>query len=343
MHILFCTYGTPEKTASTRARVTQFLDYLSDQGIGYDLLLPPQYHSSPAIYYYRLFKKAAHADLIFIQKRCDRIFWIKLLAGLRKPIVFELDDAIFEKVFWGEKKWARRLRQFHFLLNKCTHVIAGNQFLADYVKSHNPHVSEIPVSIRLDRFCFVPRDYHDRKLVIGWSGTGRNHVENLVKIKDALQKLDRDFEVRFKIIGAQKVERIHELFSEMREAQVLDWVAPEKICEEMAEFDIGLMPLTNTEFNKGKCGLKALEYMSIGTVPVVSPLGVNCQIVKDGENGFWADNTEEWYEKLSHLIRNPAKLSRFSQSGRRHVEKNYAFEVIAKRWVNLLADIANSK
>jgi len=108
---------------------------------------------------------------------------------------------------------------------------------------------------------------------------------------------------------------------------------------EMSEFDIGIMPLPDDEWAKGKCGLKALQYMAMGIPCVASPVGVNTEIIQDGVNGFLAKDEKEWIEKLSLLIKNSELRQRLGKAGRKTVEERYSVKVWAPRYVEIIKKV----
>ncbi|NIP99648.1 MAG: glycosyltransferase, partial [Nitrospinaceae bacterium] len=133
--------------------------------------------------------------------------------------------------------------------------------------------------------------------------------------------------IEFTIIGPfHRTDDLESLFPNTR-LRFLPFIDPEKIPPHIAEFDIGVMPLFDTDLEKGKCASKALVYMAASVPAVCSRVGENKHVIQDGVNGFLASNSDEWILKLTHLIENPDLRKTLGQNGRKTVEERYATEV----------------
>jgi glycosyltransferase involved in cell wall biosynthesis len=117
------------------------------------------------------------------------------------------------------------------------------------------------------------------------------------------------------------------------------WRAESEV-EDLRGFDVGLMPLPDDEWSRGKCGLKALQYMALGIPPVVSPVGVNTSIVRDGINGFHARSEEEWVDRITLLLSDESLRHRMGSEARRTVEQSYSHRVHAPRMARVLREAA---
>jgi len=170
---------------------------------------------------------------------------------------------------------------------------------------------------------------------IGWIGTPVTAKLYLPLIADAVKVLSQKYKIIFKLIGSEN--EITELF--VCKTVVVPWSEETEI-KELSEIDIGLMPLTADEFSKGKCGLKLLQYMALGIPSVVSPVGVNKKIIKDGENGFLASSQDECINKISLLIADRKLYNAISKNARRTVEENYSLEKWAEKIVKLIRNFA---
>ncbi|HCA82297.1 MAG TPA: glycosyl transferase family 1, partial [Flavobacteriales bacterium] len=167
-------------------------------------------------------------------------------------------------------------------------------------------------------------------VVIGWSGslTTIKHFRIAVPVLKKLREHYGD-RIRFKVIG-------HAGFSEEELGIRGTAWSSERELEELQEIDIGIMPLPDDEWSKGKCGLKGLVYMSIGIPSVMSPVGVNTQIIRHGENGFLAGTEAEWFEILSLLIESPELRKQIGSSGRQTVVENYSVLANRENYLNIL-------
>ncbi len=246
----------------------------------------------------------------------------RLLVKLNQRIVVELDDAIYLTRFHKRKMSA--------IMRMSSAAIVGNHVLAKYVERFASSVSIIPTVVDTDRF-HPPAQLgsnQDREGVttIVWAGLASNfpYLELLVPVIRELQQTER---IRFRVISScppvlPGVNLDFRLWS--LEGEVAD----------LQGGDIGVMPLPDTEWARGKCGLKLLQYMALGLPAVASPIGVNQEIISDGENGFLASTQEEWYATLLWLCRDAQLRVRIGQAARKTVKSEYSLSV----WGPRLAD-----
>jgi glycosyltransferase involved in cell wall biosynthesis len=170
---------------------------------------------------------------------------------------------------------------------------------------------------------------NSQALVIGWTGSFSTieHFEYGVPALLAIKKKYGD-KVRFKLIGDSQYK------NEALGIQGVAW-HPDTELEELGEIDIGIMPLPDNEWTRGKCGFKGLTYMSLAIPAVLAPVGINKDIIRDGENGFLADTTEEWVEKLSLLIENEKLRKKIGEAGKKTVWEFYSQASQRERYVQL--------
>jgi len=203
------------------------------------------------------------------------------------------------------------------------HVMVGNPYLAEYARRVNPNVTVIPTTIDLNKYEVREADPAKEYPVIGWTGSFST-VQHLDTLRGALEKLARRERFKLRVIGTPQYQ------IEGVEVEAMPWRAQSEI-EDLAPCDIGIMPLPDDKWSKGKCGLKALQFMALGIPTMCSPVGVNTEIIQDGENGFIAGTEDEWVEKLAQLIRSNDLRQRIGLAGRRTVEQKYSAEVQAPR------------
>ena len=277
-------------------------------------------------------------DIIFIFREAyftGTTLFEKLFSRSKAKLIFDFDDAIWHfDVSEANKKmgWMKNPGKTGNIISRVDLVFAGNEYLAEFARHYNDHVVVIPTTIDTDEYKAVP--FRDSKPVcIGWSGsiTTIRHFEMAVPV---LKKLKQRFgdDVCFKVIG-DGTYRNAELG-----IQGIPWRKETEISE-LAGIDIGIMPLPDDEWAKGKCGLKGLQYMALSIATVMSPVGVNSEIIRDGENGMLADSEDEWVEKLSLLIKNSVLRRRLGEAGRATTVEQYSVEAQKNnylRYFNLL-------
>lgn len=244
----------------------------------------------------------------------------RLAQKLNPNMLLEFDDAIYLTLL-HKKKIPRLIRMSR-------HIVVGNNFLRDYVLQFNPKVTVIPTVLDTDRYQ-PKKDYRAHgKLNIGWVGLAYN-LPYLQELKEMLQKLRKE-------VGKFVLTVISSRGFELNGVEVIfkQWSYDNEV-QGIRSLDIGIMPLADDEWAKGKCGLKVLQYMACGVPVVASPVGVNREIINDGENGFLAATDGEWLEKLSLLARDEALRRRLGQKGRETVEKHYSLRIWGPRVARL--------
>jgi glycosyltransferase involved in cell wall biosynthesis len=234
------------------------------------------------------------------------------------PLVYEFDDAIWltknldANRAWGFLKCSWKTKH---LCRMATQVVVGSDNLAHYARRFNRRVTVIPSTVDVDHY--PPRKHPEtlQPVVIGWSGSPTT-VEDLSSIERALRRVAAETRVEFRLMGGE-VE-----FPGLP-MTARPWSLDREV-EELRGYDIGIMPLPNDPWRQGKCGMKALLYMSVGVPAVVSPVGLNTAIIQDGVNGFLAADEDEWVEKLLRLIRDVKLRRELGAAGRRTVESHYS-------------------
>lgn len=244
-----------------------------------------------------------------------------LLSWTRKPIIFDFDDAIYlPNVSSANRPIARYKNpgKTSTIIALSQTVVAGNRYLEAYALRYNPNVWVIPTTIDTERYHPAVKRPQDVPC-IGWSGS-KTTIEHLVSLGGVLRTICSRYRVRVKVIG----DRHFTIPGVPVDAQ--DWEEASEL-DALSEIDIGIMPLPDEEWAKGKCGLKALQYMALGIPAVCSPVGVNSEIVQDGVNGFLASTEQEWIEKLLLLIEDPALRQKLGRAARETVEGKYSVKV----------------
>jgi glycosyltransferase involved in cell wall biosynthesis len=275
------------------------------------------------------------ADVIFLYREAALLgpAWIERLLAFRRPLVFDFDDAIFLADTSQANAWSRRLKSRGKTATICSlagHVTVGNEFLAGFARGYAREVTVVPSTIDIDVYQVRPRDRNSVP-VIGWTGSATT-APYLDMLAPALRRLRGRLEFELRVIGATR--EIVGLAANCR-----PWRA-ESEPDDLRVFDVGLMPLPDDDWSRGKCGMKALQYMALGIPPVVSPVGVNTSIVRDGVNGFHARTEGEWVDRIELLLTDESLRCRMGREARRTVEQSYSHRVHAPRVARVLREAA---
>ena len=241
-------------------------------------------------------------------------------------LILDFDDAAHIK--YSEYSLLRS--KIPSLLRKADSVVVGNDYLRAYAAPFSRRISVIPTVVDIRRYPVRKIAAADGGIRIGWIGTPSTgkFLRSLYPVFRALQA--KFPFVRFRFIGAGP-----EIRGQGFAAELVEWDEENEISL-LGDCDIGIMPLPDTEFTRGKCGLKLIQYMACSMPTVASPVGANCAIVRDGETGFWATSADDWLAKLAVLIEDRTLRIEFGNAGRSRVEKHYTLERGFAQWQEVL-------
>ena len=255
------------------------------------------------------------------------------------PYIVDFDDAIFHRYDLHQKGWVRRI-----LGNKIAHVMrdaqlvtVGNQYLLNYARGAGARwVEFVPTVVDLNRYA-EPRKQLSTKmpLTIGWIGSPST-ARYLLAVAPALAELCAQGRVRLRLIGSGPILLPGVMFD------VLPWSEATEI-EELSRFDIGIMPLPDEPWERGKCGFKLIQYMACGLPVVASPVGVNSEIVEEGVNGYLASSNVEWIQSLNRLIADSELRTRLGKNGRKKIEEIYSLQIVGPKLVELIITVIRNK
>ncbi|MEZ0230314.1 MAG: glycosyltransferase family 4 protein [Planctomycetota bacterium] len=281
-----------------------------------------------------LLSKRRRFDVLFVEKELFPYWPAALeLAFVEHgpPVVLDYDDAVWEP-------YARRpLLQDKIarLIGAAAAVTAGSRYLEAYARTRNDRVFHVPSVIDAARY--TPRASYDGAgpVRIGWIGTPMTQFL-LAPAAEALAVVARERSVRLVLVGAAPGTTVSGI-----ETEVLPWREEEET-ERVRSFDVGIMPLTDEPFHRGKCGYKLVQYMGAGVPSVASPVGANEDVIVPGETGFLARTTDEWVEKLRALADSSDLREKMGRSGRRRVEDVLSVERAATRLAEVFRSVARA-
>lgn len=271
-----------------------------------------------------LYREAAPAGPAFFE-------WI-IRYVWRKKIIYDFDDAIWLPIMSEQNRFARLLKSFSKVRKICRMsyiVTTGNDFLGSYARKYCNDVRVIPTVVNTKDVHNRLQDQQTDKPVIGWTGTFST-LRYLEIVIPALQRLQAEYEFTFLVIANKNPEL------PLKNYRFVQWKS-ETETEDLLRMHIGIMPLYDTDLEKGKCGFKAIQYMALGIPAVVSPVGVNTDIVTDGVNGFIARTPNEWYTALEVLLKDAALRSNFGKKGQERIRQHYSVDATVGKFLNLFS------
>lgn len=342
--ILFIAAHRPNRSPSQRYRFEQYFDFLKTNG--YELELSSIIDETDDAFFYspgHLFKKflftvksaakrlkdlkrADDFDIIFVQREAymtGSTFFEKRFARSKAKLVYDFDDSIWIMDTSDANKkweWMKSTKKTGEIISVSNMVFAGNKYLSEYAQKFNKNVKIIPTTIDTSVFK-RKQEYSDtEKICIGWSGSITT-IKHFEEATDILKKIKQKYgdRVYFKVMGDDTYE------NKDLNIKGIPWTSATEIGI-ISSFDIGIMPLPDDQWVKGKCGLKGLSYMALEVPTIMSAVGVNTEIISDGDNGFLAATEEEWINKISLLIESFELRKKLGSNGRKTVIDRYSLE-----------------
>jgi glycosyltransferase involved in cell wall biosynthesis len=240
-----------------------------------------------------------------------------------KRIIYDFDDAIWLTDRKNEPPFLRIIKWRSKVASICRwsyRVSAGNEYLCDFARQYNNLVVYNPTTIDTNQLHnpeLHRTEKNPTKIVIGWTGS-HSTLKYLREVENALAFLEKEYPQLELLVIADRPPNL-----KPTNVRFVPWSFETEI-KSLIEADIGIMPLPDDEWVKGKCGFKALQYMALEIPVVVSPLGVNTSIIEVGVSGFFAITTDDWIHQLRILINNIALRKRMGVSGRERVIRNYS-------------------
>ena len=342
--------------SSSRYRFYQFFPYLEKDN--FDVLVTPFFNDKYVNNLYSdqrefLFYNPLYAylkrtfkllfdhsyDLVWMEK--EALPWIpasieQLLYRSSVPYVIDYDDAVYHRYDQHHNPLIREVlsNKISKIMFLSTVVIAGNRYIAEYAKDSGAGRVEILPTV-LDTEAYTQKNSErNGNFTIGWIGSPSTSRHINVALL-ALNQLCKNSDVQFSAIGA--LEKDVSLIP----GQLIPWKEGSE-SQELTRFDVGIMPLPDTPWERGKCGFKLIQYMACGLPVIASPTGVNVEIVNHGVNGFLAGSTEEWIKYLDILKADPDLCRKMGAAGRQKVESDYSLQETAPRLVELLKEAAEA-
>lgn len=350
--ILFVVPYPVGKAPSQRFRFEQYFQILSEAGYSYTIA-PFLDESTWSILYQSgqtvrkaigilkgffrrvlLLFKTRDYDFVFIHREATPIGppWFEWFVSkvLKKRIIYDFDDAIWipntseaNSIVAGIK-WHQKVAQICSWAYK---ISCGNSYLQSYAKHYNSNSIVIPTTIDTIGHHNKIKQQIMEQVVIGWTGT-HSTMKYLEPLVPVLQELEQKYSFKFLVISN------NEPTFDLKSLVYIPWNKETEI-EDLAKMNIGIMPLLNDQWAKGKCAFKALQYMALGIPAVVSPVGMNSEVVEQGLNGFICDSALEWTNALEELLINTTRRIQMGKAARHKVESTYSVTANRRNFLEL--------
>lgn len=345
----------PAISASTRYRAVQIVDELVKRGwnarlisfesdFGYRLIHSRGRTVAKVLYVLgrvlgysiQMFKEAMNSDIVVVQRGCmpfgPPVFeWI-LMRLFHKPLIFDIDDALFLNVVTRENPVIGYFKMNPFrtswIVRNADAVIAGSPALKEYALSLNRRVFWVPTTTR-PHMCSRVRE--GKRVVVGWVGSPATS-EYLRGLKRVFERVLNEREhVEFRMVGAVATDIVAHA-----RCKLVPWEL-EKADKYFCDIDIGINPLADDRFTRAKCAFKLIQYMAHGIPSIASPVGMNTLVIDHGVTGFLANNETEWERYLLLLIDNAEMRKSMGERARENMIRYYSTEIAVRAVQNVLS------
>ena len=247
-----------------------------------------------------------------------------------KKIIYDFDDAIWipnTSKENGLASWVKAFWKVKYICRWSYKVACGNQYLCDYASRYNSQVVLLPTCVDTENRYNQLKDHRSGPVVIGWTGS-HSTMHYLDEVVPVLEKVVGEFGAHVLIISNK------EPGFKLPNMQFQYWKEASEI-EDLLQFDIGLMPLKKDAWSEGKCGFKLIQYLALGIPAITRPVGVNRNIVDEGETGFFCETEKDWYNALAALIKDKSLRQAMGKKGRDKIVNQFSLGANAGIFLNL--------
>ncbi|MDP6379757.1 MAG: glycosyltransferase family 4 protein [Phycisphaerae bacterium] len=324
MKLLILTHK-PEG-ASFRQRIGLYLDALRGAKVESEVeVLPP----SP-LRRRRMLRSASSFDAVLLHRKTLNWLDARTLRRFGRAVIYDFDDAIMYRASRPGAASAKRRHAFDRTVGIADLVIAGNSYLADRAREGCRHVEVLPTGLCVSDYApAVSKGEQDRPIRLVWIGS-RSTLKYLRLLVPVLEELGQRLPgLVLRIIADDFLELEH------MKVEKKTWSLETQYAD-LATADIGIAPLPDNAYTRGKCGFKILQYMAASLPVIASPVGVNGEYVREGESGFHASEAEQWIDATEKLVHSPELRKTMGAAGRDIVRTHYDREALAPRFCELV-------
>lgn len=345
MKLHFFTKGGMQD-ASSRQRVFNIVKELKRLGVSASVYQPGVWKMSTTSWPHKFFLirdvlkyilGTEKKDVIFLHRTVYNKYFFLIIVFiscfLKRGVVFDFDDAVYRHSFI----------QTVVLVYLADVVVVGGHELRVWASSYNEKVFIIPTSIDFKLYQeYTATHEKDSLLSVGWVGSAKAHKQNLKILSRVFSELDRQgIRIRFTLLGSLGIEEVHELFEKKwdHEIQIIDevnWSDTTAVPKIIQGFDVGVMPLHDTAWNRGKCAFKAIQYMACGVPTIASRVGESVYVIDSGKDGWLVDSLQEWVDVFELLDKKREVLAEAGSYAQQKVKEEYSYAVNTSRLVQIL-------
>lgn len=274
-------------------------------------------------------------DLVFIHREAAPVGppvyeWV-ISKIWRKRVIYDFDDAIWMTDKISESNVARWIKWRSKVATTCKwsyRVSCGNEYLASYARQYNSSVIVNPTTIDLT-YHMTRSSKRSEGLVLGWTGS-YSTLKYLARLEPVLQQILSEYPHVNVTVIADRAPNLN-----LARLSFVQWDQQTEI-DDLQKFDIGVMPLPDDDWSKGKCGFKLLQYFALGIPAIADAVGANNQIIINGASGYLCRSSVDWLNGLRRLISDQKLRNSFGETGRKMVEARYSVEANSSNFLSLL-------
>lgn len=340
------------KAPSQRFRFEQQLGFLKTKGINYDfysfltensfekLYKKGNYLSKSLNIIISFFKRfllmfsLQEYDFVFIHREASPIgppFFEWIIAKiLRKKIIYDFDDAIWLANTSSVNSIVAKIKchsKVKYICKWSYKISCGNEFLASFAKQFNKNVQIIPTTVDMEKVHNKTQNQETKNITLGWTGT-HSTIAYLYDIEDLLVEKQKEHNFNFYVISNK------DPFFKNLKYKYIEWQKNTEI-NDLLKFNIGIMPLKDNKWAKGKCGFKAIQYMSLGIPAIVSNVGVNSTIVNNN-NGYLCNTKQDWKNAIDELLLYTQERQKKAILAQKHIRENFSTRAVQKKYILLI-------
>lgn len=317
MNVLFLS-NNPERS-SFKARIGKYLDMMRRDNISYRIETLPDNRRARR----NLFKSAGQFDCVFLHKKKLSILDAYILKRACKRMIYNFDDAVMYDETNPSRCDLLRLLAFRRTVRAANLILVGSRYLAEHALKYNTNVKILPLGLETSLYDVAVPAQADGKIRLVWVGS-QSTLKYLQQIQSVIEKIGSSFSnVALRIIGDTFFDVPNMLVEKLK------WSEQTRGFH-VAQSDIGLAPLPDDRFTRGKCSFKVLEYSAAGLPVIASPIGTNAEHIREDVTGFLVENNDQWVEKITALIKDAQLRRSMGQQGRQFA-RQFDVSIIGKR------------
>jgi glycosyltransferase involved in cell wall biosynthesis len=290
-------------------RIQQYFPFFSDAGFQVELI-------TSRTHFLKIIERIRGADVLYIQRLLFNPFKLSIIRAAAQRIVYDFDDAV---MYGSRGKSPTRARKFRNMVRCSDAVLCGNEFLRHEAQQHrSDKIYYVPTVVDTDEYP-VKEHIERSPVTVGWIGS-RSTLRYLVDLEELVLRSTDQKGVVYKIVADKSLN------TEAQNVIFEKWAA-EKEKSQLLSFDVGVMPLKDDIWSRGKCGLKLIQYMASGLPSITHPFGASREIVTDGVDGMLRADIDGWRDAIEQLSRNTSERVRIGRAARDVVEQRYSLKV----------------